>query len=268
MTPSIVFLALALSADVPPERLQAALSLPRRTENTVFRDRVAPQWLPGGKAFWYRVQTGPTTHEFVLIDAETGARTTAEALAKLGLPDVEPLRTSALPVVLRRSARTGSETRLKLVNLLDGVVELFWINPAGEPVPYGEIAPGGTGDQHTYDGHVWLIGLRDGGPLAVIEAQATPITLHIDGPGTPPTTRGPSHAELARRNLERLDRQWRRPPSSPRNRRDPSVADRSRRHAGVSRADRVGAGFVGVRRQPYARRAAAEDHAGGFVPEG
>jgi dipeptidyl-peptidase 4 len=194
MTPSIVFLALALSADVPPERLQAALSLPRRTENTVFRDRVAPQWLPGGKAFWYRVQTGPTTHEFVLIDAETGARTTAEALAKLGLPDVEPLRTSALPVVLRRSARTGSETRLKLVNLLDGVVELFWINPAGEPVPYGEIAPGGTGDQHTYDGHVWLIGLRDGGPLAVIEAQATPITLHIDGPGTPPTTRGPSRA--------------------------------------------------------------------------
>ena len=32
---------------------EATLSLPKRTENKVFRDRVKASWLPDGKSFWY-----------------------------------------------------------------------------------------------------------------------------------------------------------------------------------------------------------------------
>ena len=56
-----------------------ALSLPKRTENTVFRASFKANWLPDGKSFWYRVQTGPQSHEFVLINAETGERQTGRS---------------------------------------------------------------------------------------------------------------------------------------------------------------------------------------------
>lgn len=51
-----------------------ALSLAQRTENKVFRSRVRPQWLPDGARFWYRIDTGPGSHEFVLVDAGSGLR--------------------------------------------------------------------------------------------------------------------------------------------------------------------------------------------------
>ncbi|HEX7375680.1 MAG TPA: DPP IV N-terminal domain-containing protein, partial [Pirellulales bacterium] len=53
---------------------QRAAQLRRNVENTVFRDRVQPNWLPGGNRFWYRVRTGRDRHEFVLVDAEHGWR--------------------------------------------------------------------------------------------------------------------------------------------------------------------------------------------------
>jgi hypothetical protein len=53
---TLLFLALSLSAFAAD--FDAALSFPKRTENKVFRDRVKANWLPDGKAFWYRVQTG------------------------------------------------------------------------------------------------------------------------------------------------------------------------------------------------------------------
>ena len=48
--------------------------LAQKTENTVFRSRVRPEWLPGGTRFWYRIDTAPGTHEFVLVDAVAGTR--------------------------------------------------------------------------------------------------------------------------------------------------------------------------------------------------
>ena len=51
----------------------------------VFRAEIKPHWLADNHQFWYRVQTGPQTHEFILVDAGTGARQPAFDHAKLAL---------------------------------------------------------------------------------------------------------------------------------------------------------------------------------------
>jgi len=178
---TILFLSLGLSAIAAD--FEAALSLPRRTENTVFRDRVKANWLPDGKRFWYRVQTGPGTHEFVLIDATSGTRRAAASLKALGLPQREATKTSALKVELHPTRRTGEESGLKFINKLGEDVDLFWINEGGEHVRYGGIRAGTEREQHTFEGHVWLITSRTGEHLAVVEGAAQVQTLIIDGKG-------------------------------------------------------------------------------------
>ncbi len=59
--------ALAQGSKTDYER---ALGLAGRTEDRVFRQRIHPEWLPGGTSFWYRVNTGPGARERV---TRTGA---------------------------------------------------------------------------------------------------------------------------------------------------------------------------------------------------
>ncbi len=189
----LVFCGIAGSSVAADERIDRALALGRRTENLVFRDRVTPHWLPGGKSFWYKVETGPKSHEYVLIDAESGRRTVAAALAGLGLPEPEPIKSSQTTVELRKTAKTGESSGIKFVNKLDRGVELFWINQSGEHVAYGSIRAGTERQQHTFEGHVWLVADAAKRPLAVIEGAAVAQTLLIDGPGreaAPPPRRG------------------------------------------------------------------------------
>jgi dipeptidyl aminopeptidase/acylaminoacyl peptidase len=157
--------------------------LPKRTENKVFRDRVKANWLPDGKTFWYRVQTGPEGHEFVLIEAETGKRKTAETLKKLGLPEKEALRSSTAKIELQATKRTGEESGFKFINKLGEDVDLFWISQSGEHIRYGGIRAGAEREQHTFEGHVWLITSRTGEHLAVVEGASQVQTLIIDGKG-------------------------------------------------------------------------------------
>lgn len=81
---------------------ERANTLRQRTENKVFRDRVSPHWLPGGTAFWYRVQTGANAHEFILVDAVAGRRTPAFDHARLGSAldraGVKEARAERLPI--------------------------------------------------------------------------------------------------------------------------------------------------------------------------
>jgi dipeptidyl-peptidase-4 len=156
---TLLFLALGLS--VFAVDFNAALSLPKRTENKVFRDRVKANWLPDGKAFWYRVQTGPQAHEFVLINSTTGERKVAPDLKSLGLPSEEG-KTSLMNVELRSTKRTGESSGLKFINRIDVDVDLFWINQEGEHIRYGSIRAGTEREQHTFEGHVWLITSRTG----------------------------------------------------------------------------------------------------------
>lgn len=168
-----------------------ALSLPKRTENKVFRDRVDAHWLPGGKSFWYRVQTGPKSREYVLIQAETGERRSAPNSKTLGMPEAEVVKSSVMTLKLRKTQRTGLESGLRFVNKLDREVELFWINQQGEQVRYGKIRPGEEREQQTFEGHVWLIANGAGEPLAVIEAGPLKQTVLIDGQGIQRTSEKP-----------------------------------------------------------------------------
>ena len=200
---SLFFLAIAsatLAAD-----FDRAVNLPKRTENLVFRDRVKANWLPSGQSFWYRVQTGPKAHEFVLIDATTGARKTAPTLKELGLPEEQPLKSSTAKIELRPTKRTGEESGLKFINQLDEDVDLFWINQQGEHVSYGRIRANSTREQHTFDGHVWLITSRTGEHLAVFEVGPTVQPLVIDGKGLSPVPKDPKKTE---RGVKSPDGKW------------------------------------------------------------
>jgi dipeptidyl-peptidase-4 len=103
---------------------EQALSLPKRTENLVFRDHLKLSWLPDGRSLWYRVQTGPKAYEFVLIDAEKGTRKTASSLRELGLLEPAPFKTSTAEILLRRTVQTGEESSLRFINTLDVDVSL------------------------------------------------------------------------------------------------------------------------------------------------
>jgi dipeptidyl-peptidase 4 len=162
---------------------EAALSFPKRTENKVFRDRVQANWLPDGKACWYRVQTGQGKSEFVLIDATNGSRKTAATLKELGLPEKEAAKTSTMKIELRRTRRTGESSGLKFINQLDEDVQLYWINQEGEHTRYGGVRAGTEREQHTFEGHVWLITSRTGEHLAVVEGASQLQTFIIDGKG-------------------------------------------------------------------------------------
>lgn len=186
-----LFSNFAFSAD-----FEQALTLPKRTENLVFRDRVKANWLPDGKSFWYRVQTAPKSHEFALINAITGERKTASSLKALGLPEQEALKSSTAKIELRRTNRTGEASGLKFINQLDADVDLFWINQQGEHQNYGRIRAGSEREQQTFEGHVWLITSPTGEHLAIIEAAAQPQTLIIDGKSIAKEKKAPEKQEL------------------------------------------------------------------------
>jgi hypothetical protein len=72
----ILLLVLCISAGAQDfsTNYDRAFSLRQRTANLVYRAEIRPHWLADNHQLWYRVQTGPQTHEFILADAGTGAR--------------------------------------------------------------------------------------------------------------------------------------------------------------------------------------------------
>jgi dipeptidyl aminopeptidase/acylaminoacyl peptidase len=177
----LLFFALSLSAFAAD--FEAALSFPNRTVNKVFRDRVQANWLPDGKTFWYRGQTAPGKSEFVLIDATNGSRKMAATLKELGLPEKVAVKTSTMKIELRPTRRTGESSGLKFINQLVYDVELYWINEQFDPVRYGCVRAGTEWEQHTFDGHVWLITSRTGEHIAVVEGSSQEQSFIIDGKG-------------------------------------------------------------------------------------
>jgi dipeptidyl aminopeptidase/acylaminoacyl peptidase len=51
--------------------------------NKVYRMDLEPQWFDGTAKFWYRIQTGPSSYECIIVDAETGSRRPAFDHARL-----------------------------------------------------------------------------------------------------------------------------------------------------------------------------------------
>jgi len=199
----ILCCGIASAADI-----DAALSLAQRTENQVFRASVKPNWLPDGKSFWYRVQTGPQAFEFVRIKTATGEQKTAKDLKSLGIISDEAAKTSALKIDIHPTRRNGPEMALKFVNKLDADVELFWINQSGDRVRYGGVRAGTDKEMHTYAGHMWLITSRNGEPLAAIEASESISTIVIDGKGASPEKPAKKETVKPERGVKSPDGQW------------------------------------------------------------
>ena len=182
--------ALSLFAGGSPADYERAAALAQRTEGKVFRDVIAPRWLPDNRHFSYRVTTGPDAHEFVLVDAATGEIKRAASAEKLGLPEGEHLSTSTQKSLApKRTTHTGEETAIRLHNTTAGSVDVFWVSEDGERLPYGRLRPAETKEFHTYAGHVWLVTDANGSPLGFFEA--TPAVLEVEIDGKPVKTETP-----------------------------------------------------------------------------
>ncbi len=136
-------------------------------EPRIYRDRLEAHWLPGNTQFWYRVQTGPKTREYVFVDAVAGRRVVTNATVAAGATNLHALAVADAP---RATKRTGPETTLHFVNRTSGTVELFWLDFGGQRKSYGKIPAGKTREMSTYAGHVWVVVNAEGRSLAVFEA--------------------------------------------------------------------------------------------------
>ncbi|MBM3496869.1 MAG: hypothetical protein FJX72_21495, partial [Armatimonadetes bacterium] len=95
---------------------QRADGLRTLTQNKVFRTRVQPNWFDSDNRFWYRVDTGPGTQEFVLVDAEAGKRAPAfdhsRVAAALAKAVGKPAKADQLPLRGGRFAADGRSVLL------------------------------------------------------------------------------------------------------------------------------------------------------------
>jgi dipeptidyl-peptidase-4 len=109
---------------------------------------------------------------------------------------------------IRRSEKTGSETSLTFENATEGDIDVYWIDSSGGRRSYGTIPAGKDRDQHTFDGHVWLIQDARGRPLAVFRATAQVGRAVIDEHCQPPK---PTRRPRGERGSDGMspDGQWR-----------------------------------------------------------
>ncbi len=54
-----------------------SMNFQRTVRGKVYRDRVTPNWIDGGKQLWYEIKTGPDSREWVFVDGEKGERRAA-----------------------------------------------------------------------------------------------------------------------------------------------------------------------------------------------
>jgi len=87
------------------------------------------------------------------------------------------------------SRRTGEETSVRFENRTNGDVKLFWVDGSGVRKQYETIAAGRHHEQHTYEGHVWLVVDTEGRPVAAFEATAERGLAVIDGSKRPTVAR-------------------------------------------------------------------------------
>lgn len=90
---------------------QRADALRTLVQNKVFRARVQPNWFADNTRFWYRVDTAPGKHEFVVVDTGEGKRVAAfdhARLAKaLSQTTGKPAQPDSLPIRGIRFADDG-----------------------------------------------------------------------------------------------------------------------------------------------------------------
>jgi dipeptidyl-peptidase-4 len=95
---------------------------------------------------------------YALSAAKPGGIVESDSLPSIGDP--------------RPSVNGGEDTQISFENRTNGPVDTFWIDPAGKPAKYNTLAPGGTWEQQTYVGHVWMVTNQAGKRLGVYQATS------------------------------------------------------------------------------------------------
>lgn len=166
---------LLLSADVVDDALNAE----KAWADKVFRSEVRATWLDAHH-FWYRIQTGPKQHEYVLIDAEKGTRKTAPDREGIGLSADVKIRASESKEALHAST-PGPATTIRFKNRMKAPVKMFWIDPEGALKQYATVPSEGDFRQNTFAGHVWLVKDDLNRPVSVVTARNEDLDVEIDG---------------------------------------------------------------------------------------
>lgn len=99
----------------------------------------------------------------------------------------------------RPSAGGQNDTVLVVENRLAEPLEMLWVNPAGELVPYHSIQPGASVSQPTYEGHVWLFRYSAERPVGCVAAPRGEERVVIDNAAVERVERNPSRRESRRR---------------------------------------------------------------------
>ena len=134
--------------------LRSALTragVPAETVNTLRLENVQPD--PAAQSIAFTLAGSPWTWQADSGDLNPGP----------------PAAAGTSPPVPRASISGGPDMNLTIRNETAGRINLWWLDPAGRRQPYGRIPAGGTSDQHTFAGHVWLITDTDGKELTAFE---------------------------------------------------------------------------------------------------
>lgn len=174
----LLFVLVLLTVSLQAVTVDEALLVSKKWDNQLFRHEAKAIWLDEN-TFWYRVQTGPKSSEYVRIDARTGERRTAANRQGIGLPEFEKLKTSQSQEKIHPSGN-GPETSIAFFNGLSKPVRMAWIDSRGKQHPYKALPPGGTFRQSTFVNHVWLVSDLGGQQIAVVSAKAVPLEVEID----------------------------------------------------------------------------------------
>lgn len=138
------------------------------------------QWEDGGKRLWYSVHAGRGIVKYRQVDVRTGLITD---LATPPQPGENVLR-AMLPAPSQE--RTGSETTITFKNQSKQTVRVYWIDGTRRRTPYGLLKPGEIREQHTFDGHVWLLTNESDHPLAAYIADSRPGAAVYNGASPAP----------------------------------------------------------------------------------
>lgn len=84
--------------------------------------------------------------------------------------------TRAVPA---RSRGRGGETRLLIINETEETLTVEWVTTDGGRRGYGELAPGASMNQHTFNGHVFVLVGADGETRAWVRGGARPSVARI-----------------------------------------------------------------------------------------
>jgi len=148
-----LLLSASLCAQGTADDYRRADELPKTWRQELRRGAFTPdvRWLDDG-GVWFSIGRG-ADRRFVVVRAD-GTRREAQTAAELGVDDVPT--TLAPRRTWGASASSQRACELTFTNRTDRVVRLFWVDTDGHPRAYGELAPGASRSQSTYEGHVWI----------------------------------------------------------------------------------------------------------------